>query len=107
MGAGKKSKLLSLARFGIGMTAWGISLAAIFMPLLSEYGIWVALLLAAIHGVFGGILLPVLTLLTSLVNIFLLSPVDSMGISSIVITALLAAAVGGSIKHALKRRLLG
>ena len=45
-----------------------------------------ALLLAAVHGMLGGILLPMLTILTSLtslVNIFLLSPVSSMSLTSI------------------------
>jgi hypothetical protein len=107
MSKGKKSKLLSGAKIGLGMTAWGTSVMAIFIPFLSDYGIWMALLLAAVHGMLGGILLPMLTILTSLVNIFLLSPVSSMSLTSIFITSLLMLASGFSVKHALKSRLLG
>ena len=78
---------------------------AIFVPLLSEYGTWLALLLAAIHGLSGGILLPILTLLTSLANLFLLSPLDSLGIVSGGVTGVLVLAVALSIKRALKSRL--
>jgi hypothetical protein len=55
----------------------------------------------------GGIILPVLTMLTSLANIFLLSPVSSMSLTSIVVTSLLMLASGFSVKHALKSRLMG
>ena len=50
MSVGKKSKLLSGAKIGLGMAAWATSMMAIFIPLLSDYGIWMALLLAAVHG---------------------------------------------------------
>lgn len=107
MSTEKKSKLLSGAKLGIGMSAWAVSLMAIFIPFLSEYGIWMALVLAAVHGFLGGVLLPVLTVATSLANIFLLSPVSSMSITSIAVTSLLMLVSGFSIKHALKSRLMG
>lgn len=105
MSSPKKSKLLSATKTGLGLMAWGISVMAIFVPLLSEYGTWLALLLAAIHGLSGGILLPILTLLTSLANLFLLSPLDSLGIVSGGVTGVLVLAVALSIKRALKSRL--
>ena len=40
MSEGKKSKLFSVAKIGLGMAAWATSLMAIFIPLLSDYGIW-------------------------------------------------------------------
>ena len=66
-----------------------------------------ALLLAAIHGLLGGIVLPILAILTSLANIFLFSPVGDMGLTSTLITGLLVLASGYSVKHALGARLLG
>jgi len=105
MASQKKSRLLSAGKTGIGLMAWAISVMAIFIPLLSEYGTWAALLLAAIHGLSGGILLPVLTMLTSLANLFLLSPLDSMGIVSGGITGVLLLVVAFSVKRALKSRL--
>jgi hypothetical protein len=103
----KKSKLLSAGKTGLGLMAWGISVMAIFIPLLSEYGTWVALLLATVHGLSGGILLPILTMLTSLANLFLLSPLSSVGIVSGGITGVLSLAVAFSVKRALKSRLTG
>lgn len=105
MGNRKKSKLLSAGKTGIGLMAWATSVMAIFMPLLSEYGTWAALALAALHGLTGGIVLPVLTILTSLANIFLLSPLDSMSVTSGGITAALMLAAAYSVKRALKSRL--
>jgi hypothetical protein len=107
MSEGKKSKLLSGAKIGLGMAAWATSLMAIFIPLLSDYGIWMALLLAAMHGLLGGIILPMLTMLTSLVNIFFLSPVSSMSLTSIIVTSALMLASGLGVKHALRSRFLG
>lgn len=101
----KKSKLLSAGKTGLGMMAWGTSVMAIFIPLLSDYGTWVALVLAALHGLSGGIVFPVLTMLTSLVNLFLLSPLSSTGIVSGGITGVLLLAVAFSVKRALKSRL--
>ena len=107
MSEGKKSKLISGAKIGLGMAAWSTSMMAIFIPFLSDYGIWMALLLAAMHGFMGGVILPALTILTSLVNIFLLSPVSSMSLTSIIVTSLLMLVSGFSVKNALKSRLLG
>ena len=60
------SKLLTGAKLGLGLSAWAASVMAIFIPLLSEYGIWMALILAIFHGLLGGIVLPSLAILTNL-----------------------------------------
>lgn len=85
--------------------AWGMSMMAIFMPLFSEYGNWTALVMAAVHGLSGGILLPILTIFTCLANILLFSPLDSLGLVSGGITGMLILAAGFSVKHAIKSRL--
>jgi len=107
MARSKRSKLLSVGKTGIGLMAWAMSMMAIFMPLLSEYGTWAALVLAAVHGLTGGILLPILTALTCLANIFLFSPLSSMSITSGAITAVLVLVVALSVKRGLRLRLSG
>jgi hypothetical protein len=103
----KKSKLISAGKTGIGLMAWAVSIMAIFTPWLSEYATGAALVLAAVHGLTGGVLLPGLTVVTALVNTFLLSPLQSMTITSGGIMAVLVLAALFSIKRALRSRLSG
>ncbi|MBF0469911.1 MAG: hypothetical protein HQL48_00905 [Gammaproteobacteria bacterium] len=92
------------ARSITGITALASAIAALFMPLLSIYGIWVALIFASIHALLGGILLPPLVLGISFFNIFLFSPFSSMTLSSIVVTLLLTIATIASLKFAVARK---
>lgn len=101
----KRSKILSLSMTGFGFVALSTSVMAIFMPLLSDYGVWFALILATIHALLGGILLPILTIITCCINIFFLSPISSMGMSSIIITTFLFVMTGFGVKHAFNSKL--
>jgi hypothetical protein len=86
----------------IGLLAWMTAVAGVFTPVFAIYPVWAALALSTIAGLMGGKVLPLLTLLTCLVNLFLLSPVSTAlvgaGVYGLITTAILfLAAVGGLV----------
>ncbi|MBT4836231.1 MAG: hypothetical protein HON94_02675 [Methylococcales bacterium] len=89
----------------IGLFSLVISVASIFIPLFSEYGIFCALIFALIHSGLGGIILSIFTVVTCVFNILFFSPVGSMGGLSIVMISILFIAVSLSIKHAINLKI--
>jgi len=90
-------------KMGIGASAWGLSIAAIFVPVVSVFMIWASLVMAIIHAGVGGLLFPVLTLLTTVVNRWYFSVVP-MGLISWGVTLLLMLGVIFALKMAIQSK---
>jgi len=95
----------------IGSAAFGTALMGVFMPLVTIYMVWLALTLAAVAGLLGGRLLPVLTLLVCFANLFFFSPVSTAllgsGVYSLITTAVLFLIAIGALVLSWRLKLLG
>lgn len=100
--AGKAGLKLS-SKMGIGASAWGMSIAAIFVPVVGVFMIWASLIMAIIHAGVGGLLFPVLTLLTTVVNRWYFS-VMPMGFVSWGVTLALMLGVMFALKMAVQAK---
>lgn len=58
------------------MASFATALAAVFWPVVTIYGVWLALGMAALAGLFGSRIWPPLAMLTCVLNLFFLSPVS-------------------------------
>lgn len=59
---------------GLGIAALVVSILAIFVPIVTVYVIWLALILAAVSGFMGDKAFPIASLLVCLLNLVFWSP---------------------------------
>lgn len=59
---------------GLGIAALVLSILAIFVPVITIFVVWLAMILAAVGGFFGERAFAIASVLVSLVNLILLSP---------------------------------
>jgi len=67
---------------GFGVAALVVGILSIYVPLVTIYVIWLALVLATVAGLLGDKVFPLATFATCLINILFLSPVTLAGLAA-------------------------
>jgi hypothetical protein len=67
---------------GLGIAALVVAILGIFVPVVTIYVVWLALILAALAGFLGDKAFPIASLLVCLINILFLSPMTWAALAS-------------------------
>lgn len=72
---------------GLGVASLVVAILGIFVPVVTIYVVWLALILAALAGFLGDKVFPIASLLACLINVIFLSPLGRCRPKALLLTS--------------------